>query len=233
MNRAYNPVLKNSAKVMEWKDVSPANLETAAHDVIVTAFAALHCMEAVLWEHCHALDGFNDDNIRPVTKQVTERLKAMGDLYQRRFPEKVRNVWIHGNPNDNDGQYPEVSNYDVEDDLRKNLGDDDTVSYDSESGWFVMYCTESRKDEVMEYIAKNHPYMEVEAEMDTDNDVKPPMLGSWTIAADWLAERNITATIVLPEPTPKTGKELEGLLETARTALLKTGMPLKEAVKLL
>ncbi len=232
MNRVFNPSgIKRDTKIMEWRDTNPANLETAAHDVIVTAYAALHCMEASLWQHCHDLDAFDDDNIRPVRKEVEARLKAMGELYQSRFPSFVRTVWIHGNPNDNDGEYPEVSNYDVEDDIRKALGTDG-ISYDSESGWFVMYCTEGRKAEVADYIARNHPYMEVEFDTN-DEDVKPPMLGSWTVAADWLAERDMSATIVLPEPTPKTGEELRDLLDAAETALTKTGMSLEDATALL
>lgn len=220
------------SRTMTWRDTNPLNLTTAAHDVIVTAYAAVSCMDEMLYTHTARLDAWDDDNIRPVRKEVDERLKALAALYYERFGTKCLDQWLYGNPNDNDGQYPEVSNYDVEDDLRKNLGTDG-ISYDSESGWFVLHCTTARRDEVVAYLQKNHPYMEFEVDKEELEDIRPPMITSWTVAAIWMKERNLTATIVLPTPEPKTGRELDELLDDARSALLRTGLTLKEAVKLL
>ena len=240
MRRVHNPKPPKGGtetiRVFSFEDTDPANLQTAAHDVIVTAYAAVHCMEESLWERCHELDDFNDPNIRPLRDAVSERQKALSALYMERYSDRVLTIMISGNPRDGaeiDGE--EVSNYTVEDAIRGRLGTDG-IDYDSESGWFVIYCTEGRRDEILADIAANHPYMDVHADTNAsvdDGDAKPPMISSWSSSAKWLKDRNLTTVIDIPDPQPKEGAALTELLDEARQTLIKTGYPLRDAIALL
>ena len=214
----------------DFDSTNPESLETAAHDVIVTAYAVAYRMEAMLWEVANKFDAWDDENLSAARNRVQERVTALATLYHTRFAWKMHTVSFRGNfRRDYEGN---LGNYDVDDALRTEFGD--AVSCDSESGWFCVDATPVKADEVATYIRTNYPDMEFEMDHEDDPEsFRVPAIYNWTVAKHWLAERDIEVDIEIPAPAPKTGKELEALLKTARAALEKTGLSMEEAKALL
>ena len=208
---------------------NPESIETAAHDVIVTAYAVAHVIEGLLWEKRQTFD-FQNPALEAEQERISARITALRELYRTRYGWKCLSRWLHGNPNDSDGA--DVSNYDVEDDVKAALGTDG-ISYDSESGWFVIHMTPTREAEVVAYLREHHPYMDFEVDDEEDVSVGPPMVTSWTSSQHWLAERGFVVSYTAPEPTPVTGKPLIAILDEAEAVLERTGMSLEDATALL
>lgn len=220
--------------IRNFYSTNPESLKTAAHDDIVTAFAVIQVMESMLYYDMQEKDSRKDPIMMAELKRIKDRNSAIIRLYFKRFRDRCFCVNYSGCLSDDDDR----SHYDIDDALEAKFGD--AVSVDSESGMFCAFSTESMKDDITKFLHAEFPTLEFDAEVEDDvNDTptehyrEPRLRMGWTGAEEWLKDHEVEVDYVLPTPSPKTGKELMQLLQEARTALFKTGLPKEEAIKLL
>ena len=215
-------------KTISFDQTDPKNLRTAAHDVIVTAFAAVHAMDSAVWHVRDKYDAWEDEALKAEARKLDERQTALGALYLERFLDKCLVVKFRGNSK------ADASNYEVEDAMKEKFGTDG-IMYDSESSWFFVDTTKGRREEVSKYLnARGDMDFMVTVEDDLDDelvDIKPPMIVNWNSSTKWLAEREITIDYTVPAISAKPEAEIAELLKQAEAILTKTGLSRIDAIE--
>jgi hypothetical protein len=183
-------------KVRDFASTDPMLLVNAAHDVIVTAYAVVHTMDAMLWKQITKNNAWSDENGKRASVILEERENDILNMYYARFPERCYVMEFSGELTGQvqshfPMQYNDVCHYDIDEALKETFGDN--VRADSELGMFFVRVKKDWSLRVKHWLVARYPKLDFTV-TDGSKDVfnlRPDMVSNWLSSERWLQEREI------------------------------------------
>jgi len=207
--------------------VKQEELDKMNREQLLLTASIFHTMESDLWDFANEHKAFDDPSWKERTQSVQAVIDTITATYIANFPEDCF-VWRFSGCLED--FHSDVSHYDIEKDIAKNLGTDG-ITMDSESSWFFVQTTDARKDELEKFLKKEWEFLEFSVEPEDKDDLRIPGLGCWGTSKNRVKEAGIKVTIALPELSAKPEVEIEDLINQARTTLMQTGLSRVEAAE--